>query len=115
MKVTKISLLFTGLLASTFACAEYSCEQLKLKDCPTIVDKKIPDPHDMLTWTQQQRVIGFRNSFRSYDGSVFHTDKKNILALPKLKNGIKNNDIYYSVNGKNYNLNDYIKIKVLQA
>lgn len=69
----------------------------------------------MLTWTQQQRVIGFRNSFRSYDGSVFHTDKKNILALPKLKNGIKNNDIYYSVNGKNYNLNDYIKIKVLQA
>ncbi len=109
MKITKMSLLFTGLFVSSVACAEYSCQQLELTDCPTTVDKKLPDPHDMLTWTQQQRVVGFRNTFRSYDGSVFHPDKKNVLELPKLKNSIKNKDIHYSVDGKNYNLNDYLK------
>ena len=109
MKIAKISLLLGGMIASSITCAEYSCQQLGLKDCPTTVDQELPNPHEMLTWTQKQRVIGFRNTFRIYDGSVFHPDQKNVLALPKLKSGITNNDIHYSVDGKNYRLNDYLK------
>lgn len=109
MKIKKVTLLLGSLLASGITCAEYSCRELNLVDCPTPVDKQLPDPHDMLTWTAEQRVIGFRNTFRSYDGSVFHPDKKNILALPKLSKMITNNAIQYRVDQKTYHLNDYLK------
>ena len=70
MKLSQIGTALFGVFMSFNVWANYSCEQLNLTDCPTPVDQKLPDPHNMLTWTSQDRVIGFRNTFKSYDGTV---------------------------------------------
>lgn len=81
-----------------------SCHVVNLT-CPTDVDKKIPDVKNMLTWSQQERVIGFRNDYRSYIGDVFKAgDAK---PIPK---DLKNlSDVTYDYNNHAYTLNDYIK------
>ena len=89
--------------------AEYTCSELKLVDCPNQKDNKLPDPHDMLTWNQEQRLVGFRNTYRSYDGSAFYANKKNILKLPKYKKTINNQNISFSLDNQTYHLNDYLK------
>ncbi len=109
MKLSQIGTALFGVFMSFNVWANYSCEQLNLTDCPTPVDQKLPDPHNMLTWTSQDRVIGFRNTFKSYDGTVFKPNKNNIYALDRYKKQIKNRDITYQVDGKDYHLNDYLK------
>ena len=109
MNKLKISSALFGLVMSTSTFANYNCEQLKLTDCPTPYDVKLPDPHNMLTWTADDRVVGFRNTFRLYEGTVFKPNKKHIYTLEKADKTIQNEDIHYTVNGKKYNLDDYIK------
>ena len=41
--------------------ASPDCTTWGLNSCPRPYDARIPDPKDMLTWTQPERVIGFRN------------------------------------------------------
>lgn len=109
MKYLKTKALLIGLLTSGSALANYSCEQLKLTQCPTPVDAQLPDPHNMLTWTADERVVGFRNTFRAYEGTVFKPNAKNIYALQPHDKQIKNEDISYTINDKTYHLDDYIK------
>lgn len=109
MKLSKIALCFGALMMSGATFAAYSCEGLKLVDCPNQVDQQLPDPHDMLTWNQEQRLIGFRNTYRSYDGSVFYANKNNVLKLPKYKKTINNQNISFSLDNKTYHLNDYLQ------
>ncbi|WP_434277992.1 serine hydrolase [Acinetobacter sp. CE-15] len=113
MKLSKITLFLGSIIMSSLAFAEYSCQELGLIDCPNQVDKQLPDPHDMLTWTPEQRVIGFRNTYRSYDGSAFHPDKNNILKLNKYEKPITNKKITYSIGSKKFHLNDYLKRQVV--
>lgn len=109
MNIGKINPLLVGMLVSTSTFANYSCEQLNLSDCPTPVDTKLPDPHNMLTWTADERVVGFRNTFRTYEGTVFKPNKKHVYALEQAKKQIKNQDVTYTVNDVTYHLDDYIK------
>ena len=109
MKIPKIAILLFGFTLSGSVFANYSCEELNLKDCPTPLDATLPDPHNMLTWTSNDRVIGFRNTFRSYDGTVFKPNKSNVYRLEKHEKQVENKDVSYTVDNKTYHLDDYIK------
>ncbi|VFS25335.1 beta-lactamase family protein [Enterobacter cancerogenus] len=95
-------LVFTSLLSPVAMAA---CEGTDLATCPAPFDAKLPDTHSMLTWSQSDRVVGFRNDYRNYAGDVFrHGNATPLLAAEKpLK------DASYQVNGKTYNLQDYLK------
>lgn len=81
------------------------CQSLGLSTCPTPFDTTIPNPENMLTWKQDERVIGFRNTHRMYEGDVFkpgETPSKLTKASYSLPN------IQYMANGQQYNLHDYL-------
>jgi len=91
-----------GLFAPNVFAA---CAGTELSTCPAPFDARLPDTHKMLTWGQTDRVVGFRNDYRSYTGDVFHHGK----SVP-LSNAAKQlTDASYQVNGKTYNLQDYLK------
>lgn len=81
------------------------CGGVMLTTCPVPLDKTLPDAKDMLNWDQAARVIGFRNDYRNYAGDVFRHGKSTpfLPAKKQLK------DPTYSVNGKTYTLQDYLK------
>ena len=59
----------------------------------------------MLTWSQSDRVVGFRNDYRNYAGDVFHHG--NATPLPAAAKQLT--DASYRVNGKTYHLQDYLQ------
>jgi len=73
--------------------------------CPTVVDQNLPAAKDMLTWSQQDRVIGFRNTYRAYEGDVFKASNPQPIA----KNLKDLSNISYQYDGHRYSLNEYIK------
>ncbi|MEA1064958.1 serine hydrolase [Erwinia sp. HR93] len=81
------------------------CPVPELSTCPAPLDKQLPDVKDMLTWNQQQRVIGFRSDYRSYEGDVFKAGKG--TPIPVQKRSL--DSATYNFHGHKYNLNDYIK------
>lgn len=95
--------LIAGVLLSPSAMA--ACEGTELTHCPAPFDKQLPDTQKMLTWSQADRVIGFRNDYRNYQGDVFrHGQSTPLLAAEKpLKQAT------YQVNGQQWNLQDYVK------
>jgi CubicO group peptidase (beta-lactamase class C family) len=99
--------LLAGLVVSSLLspAAMAACEGTDLSACPAPFDSKLPDAHSMLTWSQADRVVGFRNDYRNYAGDVFrHGNATPLLAAEKpLK------DARYRVNGKTYDLQDYLK------
>lgn len=109
MSAIKLGFIFGTVMMTTTTFAQYDCNSLGLKDCPSPLDKNLPAAHDMLSWSQNDRIIGFRNTYRLYDGSVFRPDRKNTLTLPKSKSSLNNNTISYSINNKKYDLNQYLK------
>ncbi|KAB0658755.1 serine hydrolase domain-containing protein [Acinetobacter courvalinii] len=109
MSAIKLGFIFGTVMMTTTTFAQYDCNSLGLKDCPSPLDKNLPTAHDMLSWSQNDRIIGFRNTYRLYDGSVFRPDRKNTLTLPKSKSNLNNNTISYSINNKKYDLNQYLK------
>ncbi|WP_435929898.1 serine hydrolase domain-containing protein [Dryocola sp. BD613] len=94
--------LCSGLLSPV---AQAACADTGLSACPAPFDTQLPDTHKMLTWSQTDRVIGFRNDYRNYAGDVFHHGKTTPLAAAKKPL----TDASYQVNGKTYNLQDYLK------
>ena len=109
MKLMKTGIILGTLFMTSHTFAQYDCKSLGLKDWPSPVDAQLPPAHDMLSWTAADRIVGFRNTYRLYDGSVFRPDSKHILALPKSDLYIKENTISYSVNNKKYKLDAYLK------
>ncbi|TQI79474.1 CubicO group peptidase (beta-lactamase class C family) [Serratia fonticola] len=80
------------------------CPVAQLSVCPAPLDTQLPDVKDMLTWNQQQRVIGFRSDYRSYPGDVFKAGK----AVP-LPREIKDlSAVSYQYQGHDYRLADYL-------
>ncbi|WJF89815.1 serine hydrolase [Paraburkholderia bonniea] len=105
---TKLLILSFALLIATNVNAkntENTCGVPDLATCPTPLDKNLPDVKNMLTWNKSERLIGFRNDYRAYPGDVFKHDKA--TALPHTEKPLTNAS--YSVNGKSYNLADYLK------
>lgn len=94
--------LCSGLFAPVALAA---CNGTDLNTCPAPFDKQLPDTHKMLTWSQADRVVGFRNDYRNYAGDVFHQGN----ATPLLSAEKPLTDARYQVNGKTYNLQDYLK------
>ncbi|MGV3344610.1 serine hydrolase domain-containing protein [Enterobacteriaceae bacterium LUAb1] len=81
------------------------CPVPQLTVCPTPQDKNLPDVKEMLNWNQQQRVIGFRNDYRSYIGDVFKAAKA--VPIPYAPQNIAS--VSYRYRGQQYGMNDYIK------
>lgn len=94
--------LCSGLFAPVALAA---CDGTDLNTCPAPFDKQLPDTHKMLTWSQADRVVGFRNDYRNYAGDVFHHG--NATPLPSAEKPLT--DARYQVNGMTYNLQDYLK------
>ncbi|MGP2978133.1 serine hydrolase domain-containing protein [Serratia marcescens] len=94
--------LCSGLLAPVALAA---CAGTELSACPAPFDAQLPDTHKMLTWSQSDRVIGFRNDYRNYAGDVFHHGN----ATPLLTAAKQLTDASYRVNGKTYSLQDYLQ------
>lgn len=108
MQIRTVSLLCALLLGSTAAArastASEACQKLGLSSCPIPTDKTLPAAKDMLTWGQAQRVIGFRNDWRMYEGDVFKAGTPSPLpvALQDLS------AVHYEVDAKRYTLADYL-------
>ncbi|WP_419686411.1 serine hydrolase domain-containing protein [Serratia marcescens] len=94
--------LCSGLLAPAALAA---CTGTELSACPAPFDTQLPDTHKMLTWSQSDRVIGFRNDYRNYAGDVFHHGN----ATPLVAAAKQLTDASYRVNGKTYSLQDYLQ------
>lgn len=95
-----------SLCSALFApVALAACDGTDLNTCPAPFDKQLPDTHKMLTWSQADRVVGFRNDYRNYAGDVFHHGN----ATPLLSAEKPLTDARYQINGKTYNLQDYLK------
>jgi CubicO group peptidase (beta-lactamase class C family) len=59
----------------------------------------------MLTWSQADRVVGFRNDYRNYTGDVFRHGN----AVPLEMSDKPLTDAHYQVNGRRYGLKDYLQ------
>ncbi|MDV5744512.1 serine hydrolase [Serratia marcescens] len=94
--------LCSGLLAPAALAA---CAGTELSVCPAPFDAQLPDTHKMLTWSQSDRVIGFRNDYRNYAGDVFHHGS----ATPLVAAAKQLTNASYQVNGKTYSLQDYLQ------
>ena len=75
--------------------------------CPRPYDARIPDPKDMLIWTQPERVIGFRNTFRMYGADAFHVGAGRAYPLPRSRRALP--PIDYRIDGRRYGLEDYLR------
>jgi CubicO group peptidase (beta-lactamase class C family) len=84
-----------------------ACTAWGLTSCPQPYDARIPDPKDMLLWTQAQRVVGFRNTFRMYAGDVFHVGESSPFALPRARRALL--PVGYRIHGRPYGLEDYLR------
>ncbi|MUL46462.1 serine hydrolase [Mycobacterium sp. CBMA293] len=72
---------------------------------PSPHDERLPDPKDMLTWSQAERVIGFRNNYRMYAGSVFRSGTPRPLQVA----ATPLTDVTYRFDGQTYHLADYLE------
>ncbi|MHA7845095.1 serine hydrolase domain-containing protein [Serratia sp. D1N4] len=87
------------------AQASTDCPVAQLSVCPAPLDTQLPDVKDMLTWNQQQRVVGFRNNYRSYAGEVFKAGK----AAPIARDVRDLSAVSYQYQGQKYALSDYLQ------
>jgi len=102
---TLLASVVIGLFSSVLAPeALAACQGTDLSVCPAPFDTRLPDTRNMLTWSQPERVVGFRNDYRNYAGDVFHHG--NATPLRVAEQPLK--DAHYQVNGKTYNLKEYL-------
>jgi CubicO group peptidase (beta-lactamase class C family) len=71
---------------------------------PAPDDDQPPDPQHMLTWSQAERVIGFRNTYRAYPGTTF----RHASARPLPVSARPLTDVTYTFDGTTYHLADYL-------
>ncbi|MWL73534.1 serine hydrolase, partial [Escherichia coli] len=94
------SLATAALLSCSATAAESApCGGVPLSVCPTPFDRALPDPKTMLSWDQQDRVVGFRNDYRNYPADVFH-HHGTAQPLPLAKHQL--GEVSYRVNGHRY-------------
>ena len=100
-----LALCLGAAMQANAAPATSDCQTLQLAHCPAPADSQLPAVKDMLTWNQQQRVIGFRNDYRSYEGDVFKAGK----AVPIPRAGQDLSGVSYQYQGHDFKLADYLK------
>lgn len=100
-----LALCLGAALQVNAAPATNDCNSLKLAVCPAPTDTQLPDVKNMLTWDQQQRVVGFRNDYRSYEGDVFKAGKA--MPIPRAAQDLSG--VTYQYHGVNIALKDYLK------
>jgi CubicO group peptidase (beta-lactamase class C family) len=61
----------------------------------------------MLTWNQTTRIVGFRNTYRLYQGDAFHTLGAPPYRLPRVSH--KMPPPRYVMDGKVHGLDDYVR------
>jgi CubicO group peptidase (beta-lactamase class C family) len=61
----------------------------------------------MLIWSQEQRVVGFRNTYRQYPGDVFHADPGHVLPLPAYSGKLP--PLHYLMDHRDWGLQDYLQ------
>ena len=83
------------------------CRSLGLTQCPAPFDAVLPPAKDMLTWSQSDRVVGFRNTYRQYRADVFHADPANVHPLPGRRLPLA--PPRYRVKGQVFGLEDYLR------
>ncbi len=83
------------------------CEYLGLAACPQPFDAVLPTAETMLTWDQQTRVIGFRNTYRLYPGDVFRPLGGKAYPLPAAPYPMP--AVHYRLEGHSYRLADYLR------
>jgi hypothetical protein len=83
------------------------CADIGLSICPKPFDADLPLAKDMLTWDQQTRVIGFRNTYRLYPGDVIHTRGAKAYPLPAASDPLP--PLHYGMEGQQYDLSDYLR------
>ncbi len=77
-----------------------------LSACPQPFDTVLPAAKDMLSWDQDSRVVGFRNTYRLYHGDVFRTLGGKPYPLPP--SPYKMPPLQYEMDGQTYHLSDYL-------
>jgi CubicO group peptidase (beta-lactamase class C family) len=87
--------------------ASAQCLSIGLSACPLPFDPVLPAPQDMLIWDRPSRVIGFRNTYRMYQGDVFHTRGATPFPLPL--NAGKLPPLRYTMDGQSLGLKDYLR------
>jgi len=83
------------------------CRAIGLSTCPQPFDATLPPPSSMLQWDPATRLIGFRNTYRQYDGDVFHTRGAAPYPLPTADTALP--ELHYRLEGKSLGLEDFLK------
>jgi CubicO group peptidase (beta-lactamase class C family) len=83
------------------------CRAIGLAVCPQPFDAVLPPAADMLSWDQRSRVIGFRNTYRLYEGDVFQTRDAKAYPLPPAP--YKMPPLHYQMDGRTFRLDDYLR------
>jgi CubicO group peptidase (beta-lactamase class C family) len=83
------------------------CESVGLSACPQPFDVVLPPAETMLSWDQRSRVIGFRNTYRLYQGDVFRTLGGKTYPLPAASRALP--AVHYRMEGRTYRLADYLR------
>lgn len=104
LAVATLGMAHAGVSLAADQIAE--CGAAGLKVCPQPFDKTLFDPHAMLTWDQDNGVVGFRNTYRLYEGDVFSSKNAKPYPLPPASQALP--AIHYSMNGTTYNLDNYL-------
>ncbi|CDH18252.1 Beta-lactamase family protein [Xenorhabdus bovienii str. kraussei Quebec] len=100
-----LSTLFFTSVSGFANSRDNECHVPALAKCPHPIDRAYPNVKVMLTWSQSERLLGFRNDYRSYPGDVFHAVNPRVL-----ERDVQNlADITYQLKGMTYRLEDYIK------
>jgi CubicO group peptidase (beta-lactamase class C family) len=100
-----LTLCLGAALQANAAPATADCQTLQLATCPAPTDTKLPDVKDMLTWNQQQRVVGFRNDYRSYESDVFKAGQS--VPVPRAAKDLSG--VSYQYDGHDFKLGEYLK------
>ncbi|MBD8216334.1 serine hydrolase domain-containing protein [Erwinia persicina] len=103
-KAGGVLMVLCAVTAGIAATASAACP-VPLTTCPTPLDKTLPDVKNMLTWTPDQRVIGFRNDYRSYPGDIFRAGKP--APLPVARQDLSR--VTFTFRGHQYRLTNYLK------
>lgn len=105
-----VAALITGVAVAAAAPATaadggIACGVPQLTTCPSPLDTSLPDVKNMLSWSQKERAVGFRNDYRSYPGDVFRHGTA--IPLPRAERDLTRAS--YVFDGKHYGLDDYLQ------
>jgi len=112
IKPSTVFSILTLALAATAGTAQAAdskgpCGVPNLHTCPQPFDKVLPAAKEMLTWDQDTRVVGFRNTYRLYEGDVFSTQGATPSPLPAADHLLS--EVQYNLEGKPRGLADYLQ------